>query len=83
MVGSVNADMVLQVERLPADGETLAAESLETFPGGKVSLPLSEQAAKASRLDRNTFFERIEMNDCSKAHSELWALPLVCIVNGF
>lgn len=37
VVGSVNADMVLQVERLPEAGETLAAGNLETFPGGKVN----------------------------------------------
>ena len=36
VVGSVNADMVLQVERIPAEGETLAAKELEVFPGGKV-----------------------------------------------
>lgn len=38
VVGSVNADMVLQVERLPKEGETLAASNLMTFPGGKVDL---------------------------------------------
>jgi hypothetical protein len=37
VVGSVNADLVLQVERLPKDGETLGAQSLNTFPGGKVA----------------------------------------------
>ena len=37
VVGSVNADMVLEVERLPADGETLGAKTLNTFPGGKAS----------------------------------------------
>ena len=37
VVGSINADMVLQVERLPKEGETLAASNLTTFPGGKVS----------------------------------------------
>lgn len=36
VVGSVNADMVLQVDRLPQGGETLAAKSLQTYPGGKV-----------------------------------------------
>ena len=37
VVGSVNADLVLEVGRLPADGETLGAKSLNTFPGGKAS----------------------------------------------
>lgn len=36
VAGSVNADMVLQVDRLPKEGETLAASNLQTFPGGKV-----------------------------------------------
>ena len=38
VVGSINVDLVLQVERLPKDGETLGASSLNTFPGGKVSI---------------------------------------------
>ena len=36
VVGSINADLVLEVDRLPAPGETLAADSLKVFPGGKV-----------------------------------------------
>ena len=36
VVGSINADLVLEVERLPKDGETMGASSLNTFPGGKV-----------------------------------------------
>lgn len=36
VVGSVNADLVLQVSRLPDAGETMTADSLDTFPGGKV-----------------------------------------------
>ena len=37
VVGSVNADLVLEIDRLPADGETLGAKTLNTFPGGKAS----------------------------------------------
>ena len=33
VVGSVNADLVLPIERLPKPGETLAAASIETVPG--------------------------------------------------
>ena len=36
VVGSINVDLVLPVERLPAPGETLSANGLERFPGGKV-----------------------------------------------
>ena len=35
MVGSLNADLVLRVARFPAPGETLTADSLDSFPGGK------------------------------------------------
>ena len=35
VVGSLNADLVLKVPHFPAPGETIAAESLSTFPGGK------------------------------------------------
>ena len=39
VVGSVNADLVLPIARLPLSGETLSAPSIETFPGGKVTSP--------------------------------------------
>jgi ribokinase len=35
VVGSLNADLVLRVGRFPAPGETLSADSLDSFPGGK------------------------------------------------
>ncbi len=52
VVGSINADMVLQVERMPEEGETLAASSLQTFPGGKGA----NQAAAAGKLGYPTYF---------------------------
>ncbi len=36
VVGSANADLVFQIDRLPKPGETMGASSLETLPGGKV-----------------------------------------------
>lgn len=36
VVGSVNADMMLQVDRFPKPGETLSAKSMTTSAGGKV-----------------------------------------------
>ena len=36
VAGSINADLVLRVDRLPVAGETVGARSLHTFPGGKV-----------------------------------------------
>lgn len=35
MVGSANMDIVFTVERIPQPGETLLAESVATYPGGK------------------------------------------------
>lgn len=36
VVGSMAADLVLSVDRLPRPGETIAATNCERFPGGKV-----------------------------------------------
>lgn len=47
VVGSINADLVAEVDRLPKPGETLAADSLKVFPGGKV-ISLWMQAANAA-----------------------------------
>lgn len=52
VLGSANADLVIQVPRLPAKGETLAAASLEVVPGGKGA----NQAVAAARLAAPTSF---------------------------
>lgn len=52
VVGSVNADIYVEVERIPIEGETIAATSGQTFPGGKGA----NQAACAARLSYPTFF---------------------------
>ena len=49
VVGSVNADMVLEVDRLPADGETLGAKTLNTFPGGKARKQCIAQPRKLAQ----------------------------------
>lgn len=36
VVGSINVDTVLQLQRIPAPGETLGADGMERHPGGKV-----------------------------------------------
>lgn len=46
IVGSVNMDLVLQVEHLPRPGETLKGKSFHTVPGGKGA----NQAAAAAKL---------------------------------
>jgi ribokinase len=46
VVGSVNADLVVRVDRWPAPGETVLGSDLETHPGGKGG----NQAVAAARL---------------------------------
>jgi len=52
VVGSANADLVFNIERLPLAGETMAAFGLETIPGGKGA----NQAAAAAMLGCQTYF---------------------------
>ncbi len=46
VVGSLNADLVVRVDRFPAPGETLRGDRFDIFPGGKGG----NQAAAAARL---------------------------------
>jgi ribokinase len=46
VIGSLNADLVQNVPRLPRGGETLQGDSLRTFPGGKGA----NQAFAAARM---------------------------------
>ncbi|HEU5422445.1 MAG TPA: ribokinase [Nitrolancea sp.] len=50
VVGSVNTDLVARVRRFPAAGETVFAESFDTFGGGKGA----NQAVAAARLGAPT-----------------------------
>ncbi|GAA3746623.1 ribokinase [Leifsonia bigeumensis] len=52
MVGSANMDIVFTVERIPQPGETLLAESVATYPGGKGL----NQAVAAARAGAPTTF---------------------------
>jgi len=46
VLGSINMDLVVYTQRLPASGETLLASSFQTFPGGKGA----NQAVAAARM---------------------------------
>eukprot|EP00897_Mesotaenium_endlicherianum_P010351 jgi/Mesen1/9344/ME000061S08790 len=52
VVGSVNADIYVELDRLPKPGETVSAKSGSTLPGGKGA----NQAACGARLGHPTYF---------------------------
>ena len=52
VVGSANADLVVQVDRLPHRGETIQGSDLAMFPGGKGA----NQAAAAARSGGEVWF---------------------------
>jgi len=52
VVGSINADLVLEVPRLPKPGETLSSTTMNVYPGGKGA----NQAAAAAKLGYPTQF---------------------------
>eukprot|EP00455_Lapot_gusevi_P005814 TRINITY_DN12488_c0_g1_i1.p1 TRINITY_DN12488_c0_g1~~TRINITY_DN12488_c0_g1_i1.p1 ORF type:complete len:307 (+),score=102.17 TRINITY_DN12488_c0_g1_i1:56-976(+) len=60
-VGSVNADIYVEIDRLPVEGETLSAKEDSGFmlPGGKGA----NQAVATSKLGANTFFVGMFGND--------------------
>jgi len=63
VLGSLNADLVVSVERLPQPGETVLGDRLRTFPGGKGG----NQAVAAARLGADvTFVGRVGADEFGK-----------------
>jgi sugar/nucleoside kinase (ribokinase family) len=52
VVGSANADIFVEVDTLPKEGERIVAKSGQTFAGGKGAI----QASCAARLSYPTYF---------------------------
>jgi ribokinase len=52
VVGSANADIYVEIERLPKDGETISAKTGQTLAGGKGA----NQAACGGKLAYPTYF---------------------------
>src|SRR5919106_6045920 len=52
VVGSINLDLVAEVDRIPQPGETITAVHLERIPGGKGA----NQAVAAARLGAEVRF---------------------------
>ncbi|XP_020598583.1 uncharacterized protein LOC110038156, partial [Phalaenopsis equestris] len=52
VVGSANADIYVEIDRLPKEGETVAARDGQTLPGGKGA----NQACCGGRLEHPTYF---------------------------
>jgi hypothetical protein len=63
VVGSVNADLVLSVDRLPQPGETLGAKGMSFFPGGKVSGTCSSKQHSHSLSD-HYILQASSVNSC-------------------
>ena len=51
VIGSLNMDLVTNVENFPKPGETIVGESFKTFPGGKGA----NQAVALGRLGAEVF----------------------------
>ena len=49
VIGSLNADLMVQVDELPVPGETVSSNSFEVLPGGKGM----NQAICAAKLGAN------------------------------
>jgi len=51
VIGSINMDLVVRVDRMPREGETIIGREFQTFPGGKGA----NQAVACARLGAQTF----------------------------
>ncbi len=97
VVGSLNADLVQRVPRLPAPGETLSAKSLQIFSGGKganqacAAALLGGNAAIAGLLGDDSFAGQIlhdlkqagvDTSMISRSHNPTGAATILVLPNG-
>lgn len=82
MVGSINADLYVEIDRLPKPGETMAAGGGETLPGGKGA----NQAACAGKLRYPTYFigqvrtsREVEFENQAGAISQRWSWSVLWV----
>ena len=78
VLGSINMDLVVYTDRLPASGETLLASSFQTFPGGKganqavAAARMGAQVQMIGKVGRDAFGEQLlanlRANDVATAH---------------
>lgn len=65
IIGSINMDLVVQAERIPAPGETVLGRSFATIPGGKGAnqavgvARLGGQAVMVGRVGNDAFGQRL------------------------
>ena len=71
VIGSINADLYVEVPRLPAPGETIAGDDAAMRPGGKGA----NQAVASARLGAETWF-------AGKLGSDAYAPPLRLALEG-
>jgi ribokinase len=78
VVGGLNMDLIVQVQRLPGPGETVAGDSLVTAPGGKganqavAAARLGASVAMVGRVGRDSFGRELKRSLRDEGVSTRW-----------
>jgi ribokinase len=78
VVGGLNMDLIVQVQRLPGPGETVAGDSLLTAPGGKganqavAAARLGASVAMVGRVGRDSFGRELKRSLRDEGVSTRW-----------